>query len=387
MGKITKIKKSKCTSRPKIPEKVVIELWSKAGGRCELCNEKLWRDGLTYHQINQSNIAHIIAQTPKGPRGSEQDSERLATDISNLMLVCAKHNKLFDTGDIMKEYSVERLHQLKEKHENRIDIATDITPEQQTTPLVYTSTINNTKMFITDREIRNAVFPHYYPILDKRINLNFELTDMEDDFWIAEKKNLENIFNRKIIPELENGNIKHLSIFAIAPQPLLIYLGFLLGDKYPTEVYQLQRNPRKWGWYESSMQDLEYIITKPDKITQQPVLTLSLSDNITEDRIKNSINGEYSRWDLSIKDPNREFLINKNYLYYFSHKFSKLIDEIKNIHGIDTELKIIPVMPLAIAIELGRRIDPKYSMPIKIYNNNQNTNKFEPVMNICLPKN
>ena len=74
-------------------------------------------------------------------------------------------------------------------------------------------------------------------------------------------------------------------------------------------------------------------------------------------------------------------------MYYFSHKFSKLIDEIKNIHGIDTELKIIPVMPLAIAIELGRRIDPKYSMPIKIYNNNQNTNKFEPVMNICLPKN
>lgn len=386
MGEVTKMVGNIFKKREDIPKPTTIELWCKAGGRCELCNEKLWRDGLTYHKINQSNIAHIIAQTPNGPRGSVEDSKRLAKDISNLMLVCAKHNHLFDNNEISKEYNIERLRQMKSEHEARIDIATSIVPEKQTTPLIYTSLINDTRMNISDTEIRNAVFPEFYPILDKTINLQLETNDTEKNFWDTEKSNLTKFFERKIRPELEDGSIKHLSVFGFAPQPLLIYFGYLLGDKFPAEIYPLQRNPREWKWTNVGCNDLEYIISKPEETQYPPVLTISLSAKIDEDRIKNSLKNEpYSHWDISIKSPDREFLTNKNYLYRFSREISILLDDIKNKHGINTELKVIPVMPLATAIEFGRRIDPKSSMPIKLYNNNQNSGIFEPVIDICLP--
>lgn len=383
MGKITKVDTSDIKkSRPAIPQSTVVELWSRSGGRCELCNEKLWRDGLTFHSINQSNIAHIIAQTPNGPRGNKDDSERLATDISNLMLVCAKHNKLFDTNEIVEQYTVKRLREIKKEHEERIDIATSIKPEMQTTPLIYTSSINNTHMSISNSEVRNALFPRFYPILDKRIDLNFEATDLESEFWKYEKSNLEKSYNSKIKPEFENGNIKHLSIFAMAPQPLLIYLGYLIGDKFPVSIYQLQRYPRSWGWMENGLTNLRFNVKKPLSVKFPPLLTISLSDKICEERIKEAIGSSYSRWDITIDNPNRDFLTRESFLYEFSSKISQLLDEIKNVYGMDNELKIIPIMPIATAIEFGRRIDPKYSMPIKIYNHNQNINKFEPVLTI-----
>ena len=94
--------------RPSIPAPVKFELWTKSGGRCEFegCNKPLWYDGLTFAKINGSNIAHIISWTPNGPRGDENLSEKLATDVNNLMLTCPIHNHLIDSKDHIEEYSV-----------------------------------------------------------------------------------------------------------------------------------------------------------------------------------------------------------------------------------------------------------------------------------------
>ena len=56
-------KSAKTLKRPSIPPTVKLELWTKAGGRCEFegCNKPLWYDGLTFAKINGSNIAHIIS--------------------------------------------------------------------------------------------------------------------------------------------------------------------------------------------------------------------------------------------------------------------------------------------------------------------------------------
>jgi hypothetical protein len=297
-----------------------------------------------------------------------------------------EHNKLFDVGAAVGEYTEERLLQIKKEHEDRIDIATSIVPENQTTPLVYMSKIFDNKMSISDIEIRNAVFPNFYPKLDEKINLNLEVNDTDSDFWNIEKKNLGIYFTRNLKPKLEDGTISRLSVFGFAPQPLLIYLGFLLGDKYTTDIYPLQRNPKEWKWRETGPEGISYKINYPTDLKYPPVLTISMSDKITEERVRASIGNNYSRWDISIEKPDREFLTNKEYLYEFSRVISSVLDEIKNVHGISTELKVIPVMPIATAIEFGRRIDPKCSMPIKLYNQNEKTQIFEPVLDICLPK-
>lgn len=370
-----------------IPQPVVCKLWSKAGGRCHLCNKPLYEDDLTFHVINKAHIAHILSWTPNGPRYEAGRSELLRTDFSNLMLVCMEHNKLFDVGAAVGEYTEKRLLEIKKEHECRIETATSIKPENKTMPFVYSSNIGRYKIDLCEQELRTALLPNFYPIMDKYVSLKLELEDTNPLFWETEKTNLEKNYKTYVLEKQQNGDIKHISIFAFAPQPLLIYLGFLISNKYPTEVYPLQWNPRHWGWLEDRRDDIEFIITKPSDYEKPPVLTISLSCKITEERVSNSINGDYSRWDITIPNPNPAFMRNKKYLYKFSNIIYELLDEIKKMHGENTVLNVIPVMPIVTAIEFGRNINSKYTMPIVIYNNNESSNKFEPVLNICLPKN
>ena len=110
-------------SKTKIPESVKIRLWGKAAGRCQYegCNKPLWIDSLKKFEFNSAYIAHIVADSPGGPRGDKLLSKKLATDISNLMLMCDEHHRLVDNIDI-KGHPVGLLDQMKKKHENRIEV-------------------------------------------------------------------------------------------------------------------------------------------------------------------------------------------------------------------------------------------------------------------------
>ena len=95
-----------------------IKVWTKAGGRCQFhgCNEVLWRDDLTMREINRSILAHIIADSPGGPRGDEVLSPLLAKDPSNIMLLCQPHHTQVDAEN-GANFSVETLREWKRDHE------------------------------------------------------------------------------------------------------------------------------------------------------------------------------------------------------------------------------------------------------------------------------
>lgn len=85
-------------SKTKIKTEVKNLLWFKAHGRCEFegCNYPLYKNGLTSDKINLSEYAHIVADSPNGPRGSEL-SAALANDEKNLILLCPKCHKTIDS--------------------------------------------------------------------------------------------------------------------------------------------------------------------------------------------------------------------------------------------------------------------------------------------------
>jgi len=108
-------------SKTTIPHKVVLKLWLQSGGRCQFqgCNKPLWRDELTQRQMNQAYIAHIIADSPDGPRGDSILSPKLVKDFNNLMLLCPTHHKLVDDNpviyptELLQKYGSPRVVMLK----------------------------------------------------------------------------------------------------------------------------------------------------------------------------------------------------------------------------------------------------------------------------------
>lgn len=56
------------------------------------------------------------------------------------------------------------------------------------------------------------------------------MTDCSDAYWNAEETNLCEQVKEQILPRMRRGEAKHYSVFALAPQPLLIKFGTMIND-------------------------------------------------------------------------------------------------------------------------------------------------------------
>ena len=104
---------------------------------------------------------------------------------------------------------------------------------------------------------------------------------------------------------MELADIQHLSIFALAPQPLLIELGVLISDICQADVYQLHREPANWKWQDDP-DGFDYIVEEPEVI-QKVALNLSLSAAIDNERIINVLGTDTSIWTVTIPKPDNDF--------------------------------------------------------------------------------
>ncbi|MBC7877357.1 MAG: HNH endonuclease [Anaerolineales bacterium] len=350
-------------------------LWGKAAGRCEYegCNQPLWLDLLTKVELNTSYIAHIIADKSTGPRGDSVLSEKLKNDISNLMLLCDVHHRLIDVEDI-SGHSVERLRGMKRDHEERIDILTSIMPEKRSHILLYGANIGKHNAKVSWIEAALAMTPDRYPARREAFELgltNNTFQDNEEKYWRLERENLQRQFDQKVKPNLQLGNVGHFSIFAFAPQPLLIELGRLLSDIPAADVYQLHREPKQnWNWQESPV-SFDYIIKKPNSDHSKVAIILSLSATIDEKRITDVVGEDVSIWTVTVDNPNNDFLKSREQLVKFRELLRKLFDEIKAKHGHGNVLHVFPAVPVAIAVEIGRVWMPKADLPLLIYDENR----------------
>lgn len=66
-------------------------------------------------------IAHIVAESPNGPRGNSPMSIQERNSYSNLILLCNQHHQLIDSEAALATYTVERLTAMKEKHESWVE--------------------------------------------------------------------------------------------------------------------------------------------------------------------------------------------------------------------------------------------------------------------------
>jgi hypothetical protein len=333
-------------------------------------------DPLTKSKFNTAYIAHIVADKPNGPRGHEKDSEVLKSSYSNLMLMCDVHHRLIDREDVTG-HPVELLMKMKEDHENRISIQSELTNDKQSHVLLYGAKVGHHSSPLTWQKSYEAISPKKFPadINPIKIGLDNSATrDDEEHYWSLEKINLEKNFQRLVKSQLSDGHIKHLSVFAIAPQPLLIELGRLISDFVPSDVYQLKREPSTWSWVDGK--DVAFLITEAKDKRVNVALNISLSGNISDERITDVLGEDTSIWTLTINDPHNDFLKTPKTLESFRQTVRKLYNEIKRVHGQNTILNVFPAMPVSAAVEFGRVWQPKADMEMIIYDQNRNRDGF-----------
>ncbi|HVE44894.1 MAG TPA: HNH endonuclease signature motif containing protein [Gammaproteobacteria bacterium] len=98
-----------------IPELDIKVLWGKSAGRCAFCNKDLLSES---PKAVQGEMAHIIAKSKRGPRGSNETLECDRNGYENLILLCPNDHTEIDSHP--DNYTVECIRKKKTMHEEKV---------------------------------------------------------------------------------------------------------------------------------------------------------------------------------------------------------------------------------------------------------------------------
>jgi len=369
-----------------IPEKIKVRLWGKAGGRCEYegCNTRLWLDTLTQEEFNAAYIAHIVADQPSGPRGDATLSEALKSDLTNLMLMCDKHHRLIDRDDILG-HPVERLKAMKALHEKRIDALTEIAPDKQSHVILYGANIGAQGSPLSFREAALGMVPDRFPATQQPLTLGLGNSSIEDrtpEFWQFESMQLRNMVEQQIRPRIKRSEITHLSIFALAPQPLLMLLGAELSDIPFAETYQRRKEPQSWKWDDQPVNFDFQVVAPAQSKSGDAALVFSLSATVTDERVAPVVGSAIPIWRVTIPKPDNDFIRSRAQTEAFRKAMRLLLDQIKAAHGEKATIHVFPAMPVSLAVDFGRVLNGKSDLPLIVYDENKKLGGFVKALSI-----
>jgi hypothetical protein len=364
-----------------IPEATKILLAVHAGGRCEFrgCNRYLFEHPLTLQGGNFSEHAHIVAFSELGPRGTDGERPDDLNSPDNLVLLCATCHKLID--DRPDDYPRAVVEAFKRDHEERIRHVTGLGPDVQTSVVQLKARIGGSAVDIPAPHIYEAVSPRY-PV-DKRGHL-IELTAYGDEdrpaYYALASQEIQRQIARIYDPGMDVERTRHISLFALAPIPLLAFLGSCLSNKIAVDFYQRHRTgDQPWKW-KTDGEPVRYEIRDLRSGTDQTqvALIISLSGVINENALPPDIDKRFSVYEITLADqtPNVDFLRQRGDLQEFRILYRSFLSELMKKHPNVKELHVFPAIPAPVAIACGHDLLPKVHPALLVYDYDKKTGGF-----------
>ena len=343
-------------------------LWGVAAGRCEFrgCNRALYIHDITGVIKNLAEKAHIHAVKPLGARYIEQEKK---DNIENLMLVCKACHDIIDGAPEL--YTAEYLYKMKIEHEKRIQILTAIGAEMKSHLIYYTANIADNRLAVDDGDAKKAITSiGRYPAEMRSIDISVYgsyIEDRDETYYLESVTNLQKAIKNQITDIIEHG--KSVALFAIAPQPLLVFLGHQLNDKYNISVFQCHRRDNdKWSWYdEPNSVNFQNVFPHKTNSEGEIALVLAMSSSVPTERITSVIGKTAIIYVTTLDRPNRIFVTHPSIMDEFVEKSREILEKIKQTHGNSKTVHVFPVMPVSLAVRFGMDYMSKTDNPLIIY--------------------
>ncbi|MFA6325455.1 MAG: SAVED domain-containing protein [Candidatus Paceibacterota bacterium] len=360
-----------------IDENVKLLLYAKTAGRCELCNELVIKDKITRKDINWGEKAHIYAFSESGPRGIKKKIEK--NNVDNLLLACPNCHEKIDKKEQVQYYDVGYLKNRKREHENRIRLSTSFDSSRQTKVLKMVANINKEEVRLSTQDIVVALMKeNLIPCEEKQEEIDFTKNSGKNDktYWKSKSQEIEETLG-KFYSDLKREKIEHVSIFGIGPMPLLMFLGSKLDNKIKTKIFQRHRDGECWEWKKAKPEAVyRFRLINKGSDKDKVALLLSLSGHIDKNLLPETFIKDYYIYELSVDNPNYNFLRAEADLYNFEKEYSTAISEIKNKHRGLKSIDVFPAVPAPVAIICGRALNKNSDPRLKIYNTS-NKDKFK----------
>ncbi len=370
-----------------VPPRTRLFLFVRAGGRCEFdgCNRYLLAHHLTKTDGIFAQMAHIWAFSDRGPRAKRAGTSD-KHHPSNLMLLCPDCHKLAD--DHPEPYTAGVLRKHKKAHEDRVFLLTDTKPDRHTVAFVLRAKIGGQAVSISRPEMEIAVAPRYLG----RDNVECDLTTLPDQaaehYWRASSEAIREKVSELYSRQFEGGPAHHVSVFALAPIALLVFLGAQLSSKVPTTLYQRHRDREDWRWKKDGT-PVRYATrtlqqgTEPAKMA----LLLSLSGRIRVADLPVEIDGRYTIVEITLAGhkPSLGFLALEASLHAFRSEFMGVVRQLVAQHEGLRTIEFFPAAPAPVAVAVGRDLLPKRDPVLRVHDYDSRAGGFVPALEVNRP--
>lgn len=342
-------------------------VWIRSGGRCAICNEYLLDSDLG-EVVPVGENAHIVGQknTKASPRGDDELSLEKRDEAENLVLLCRKRHKIIDNKNLASLYTVAVLSRVKAAHEERIRRVTSIRAESRSAVLRLRGKIKGASVGLDRGLVASALiaagrYPHY-PRSFHEDGVEISVDAIPEDSTTYYATACE-IIDREVTSLSEGvraSEVKHLSVFAFARLPLLVYLGHSLDDTFAIDVYQRHRATEDWTW-DDAASVVEVDVPKlavPDDATEAVVI-VNMSGTIKPDELPESVS------ELPIVEvkpstslPEPDIFRNATSLSNFAQAIRSLLASLEADAKHVKKLHLFAACPVSAAVELGRALGP-----------------------------
>ena len=372
------------------------KVWVRAGGRCVLCKRYLLEGDLTWQEVPLGEGAHIVGQkkSARSPRGLDPLPEHVRDTADNVMLACETCHKEIDhklAADVM---TVGELRRRKREHEDLIKHLTGLLPDQRTVVLRMLGNVRGKVIGLHQDTAALTVirsgeqFPAF-PLSYDRQGVEIDLRALPGEaaagpgYYTAARAIIDEVIEHKLAEGVVRDHVNHLSVFAFARLPLLVYLGARLDDTIQTEIYQRHRASETWQWAADGP-EVTFQIVRPGLATDSSggVFVLNISGTIQPDELPAAV-ASLPTWTIApaAVTPHPDILTRRADLDAFELAVRGLFAEIEATAKSTKVLHVFPALPIAAAVLLGRARDPQVHPTLLIYD--RTDSGYQPVLEVA----
>ncbi|RPD43906.1 SAVED domain-containing protein [Hymenobacter sediminis] len=375
---------SKEAQRKALSPKVKQLLYVRAGGRCQLCQDYLLEsDELGYYEFNRGEMAHIVGQSlnATSPRSDFPLAKELRDDVENLMLLCARDHQTIDKAIEEGNFTVELLRELKREREAHIKHVTGIPQNHHTCIVRLVGRIRGNIVQVTRPECNSATL-HHHPARFANFALDYHRQGVEIDITMLGEpeenptyyQTAQLLIDREIQlirQGVERGEIAHLSVFGFARIPALVYLGFQLGNKVGTTLFQRRRvDAKHWHWLrEAPVQPFEWELIQRSPQVEKVALIINVTGCIHRWELPDNIDDTFNIFLLKPTgiDPHADAVLTVESLDQFRQTYRQLMAYLESKHKSVDQVHLFLAAPTAVAVACGLDLMPHAQPTLLVY--------------------
>lgn len=351
-------------SRRKSPTPATIDLlWALSAGHCELCGSDVTNALASGKRGKYGQVAHIEAYSPGGARYNASQSEKERNSLDNLMLLCPTCHALVDNN--APDFGVEFLRDRKRFFEASVKAAVSAIGPMRSDVLTLGMRIGGKDFQIAEKDWKRAM-------VDAGVNVgDTQSFDAARD--VPEGCGPETLcsLRRRIekYRELVHGDgSRRTSVFAIAPQPVLIGLGAMLADDGNVDVYQKRRDTEGWSWASDGTPNSFSFEMLSSGESEDCAIVVSVSGPIGRETYSGAVPSSVETvYELRASRTGPTAIFLRDDWYEFKRAAIAALFKIHEGHPGVRRLHVLPAMPVSACVAFGMAWNERLIPELVIY--------------------